>query len=279
MKKKVLFLTFMFSSVVMVNAQTTEVKNKKDVVVTPEANDWAIGFNAAPFLSYAGNIFNGNTNNNLNTAFVDANQAIYGKYFLSNSTAIRGSLRIMSYSGSNNILTDTNTVTSNPSYVTDVMKSTGANFVLSGGYEMRRGKNRLQGYYGGELMFQFGGTTPNVAYTYGASLDSTNIAMGGAVNNRVLSAKAGSTLGFGLRGFIGAEFFFLPKMSIAAEYGWGFMYSMTSAGETVTENYGYETMSATTQTTYNVTTATGKSSSFLLDTDNLGGSLRLMYHF
>jgi hypothetical protein len=279
MKKKVLLLTLIFSSVVMVNAQTTDVTNKNGVVVTPESGDWGIGFNAAPFLSYVGNMFNGNTNNSLSTAFVDANQAIYGKYFLSNSTAIRGSLRIMSYSAKNEILTDTNTINSTPDYVTDIMKSSGAGFVLSGGYEMRRGKNRLQGYYGGELMFQFGGTTPNVAYEYGAALDSTNIAMGGAVNGRVLSSKAGSTVGVGLRAFIGAEFFFLPKMSLAAEYGWGFMYNTTSAGETVTEYYGYENANATTQTTYEVTTVTGKSSGFLLDTDNLGGSLRLMYHF
>ena len=279
MKKRMLLFTLMFSSAMMLNAQTTEMKNKKDIIITPEAHDWAIGFNAAPFLSYAGNIFNANTNNSVSTAFVDGNQAIYGKYFLTNSTAIRGSLRIMSYNAKNEILTDTNTINSNPSYVTDVMKSTGAGFVLSGGYEMRRGKNRLQGYYGGELMFRFGGTTPNTSFTYGAPLDSANIAMGGAVNGRVLSSKAGSTLGFGLRAFIGAEFFFLPKMSLAAEYGFGFMYSTTSAGETVSEFYGYETPSATTKTTYKVTTATGKSSGFLLDTDNLGGSLRLMYHF
>lgn len=279
MKRKIFSIGAALAFAFTVTAQTEEVTNKNGVVVTPEAGDWAIGFDASPLLNYAGNLLNGNTSNSMNTQFIGANQAIFGKYFVDASTAYRGGLRIASLSGKQEILTDTNTVNSNPSYVTDIAKSSGAAIYLSAGIEKRRGKNRLQGYYGGEATIMFGGSTPNMSYEYGATLDSANIADGAAVNGRTLTSKAGSTFGFGVRGFIGAEYFFMPKMSISAEYGWGLMFSSTGAGETVTENYGLETSTSTAPSTYEVTTMTGKSSSFGIDTDNMGGVIRLMFHF
>jgi hypothetical protein len=279
MKRKALFVAALVGLGSVANAQTTQVTNDKGFVVTPEAGDWAIGFNANPLFNYVGNAFNGSTGNSMNTQFMNGDQAIYGKMFKDENTAYRASLRIMYGSGSSVQLQDTNTVTSSPSYVENVVKQSGAGIVLGAGIEKRRGHGKLQGYYGGEALITFGGTTPTMKYEYALTMDTTNINAGHVGTSRPLSSKAGSTFGIGVRGFIGAEYFIAPKISIAAEYGWGLSFATTSGGETVTEVYGFETATATAATTHEVTSMSGKSGSFNIDTDNLSGAIRLMFHF
>ncbi|CAG5080118.1 hypothetical protein [Parvicella tangerina] len=282
MKRKALFVAALVGLGSFANAQTTQVTNEAGTVVTPEANDWAIGFNAAPVFDYVGNMFNGSTGNSLSTQFVNTNNAIYGKMFVDENTAYRASVRLMYGSGSSVMLQDTNTVDAAPDYIENKVTQSGAGIVLGAGIEKRRGHNRLQGYYGGEALITLGGTSPNMKYEYALEMDTANLNAGLVTNGRTLSSKSGSTFGIGVRGFIGAEYFILPKISIAAEYGWGLSWSTTGAGETVTENYGFETASdavAGTASVFEVTTMTGKSSSFNIDTDNWGGAIRLMFHF
>jgi hypothetical protein len=279
MKRKALFVAALVGLGSMANAQTTQVTNENGDVVTPEANDWAVGFNASPIFNFVGNAFNGSTGNSMGSAFVDGNNAIYGKMFVDENTAYRASIRIGYGSGTSVILSDTNTAGGAPEYIEDKVTQSGAAIVLGAGMEKRRGHGRLQGYYGGEALITLGGTTPNMTYEYGLEYNTTN--NGTIPASRPLSSKAGSTFGFGVRGFIGAEYFVLPKISIAAEYGWGLGFSSTSSGEAVTEYWGIDpsTPTATTETAYTITTMTGKSSSFNIDTDNLGGAIRVMFHF
>lgn len=291
MKKNLFFVAALFAGSVAF-AQTTEIKDNNDLVVTPQAGDWAIGFNANPLINYVGNMFNGSTANTFNSAFVNqtalSNNAIYGKYFKDENTAYRASFRFRQAAGTNNVNIDTNTVNSAPTYIENSYKQSGGAFVLGFGIEKRRGHNRLQGYYGGEALITIGGTAASVENTYGVALDSANIAnnvvvvpgqVESAQNGRVLTSKGGSTFGFGIRGFIGAEYFFAPKISIAAEYGYGVSIARTGERETVTETFGLDGANATTPSVYQTTTVAGKSSSFNLDTDNLGGAIRLMFHF
>lgn len=283
MKKNLFLVAALFAGSVAF-AQTTEVKDDNGFVVTPQAGDWGLGFNASPLVNYVGNMFNGNTNNTLNAGYVSPNQAIYGKYFKDENTAYRASVRLMTGSGTQVMLIDTSSVSGVPATVENSVKQSGAGVVISVGLEKRKGHNKLQGYYGAEAAITFG--KPNaVKYTYGATLDSLNLAQGGpsgaVVNGRTLSSKGGSTFGFGVRGFIGAEYFFAPKISIAAEYGWGLNIAKTSGTETVTEHFDANNTDAsnTTKALYTKTVLTGKSSSFGIDTDNLGGAIRLMFHF
>ncbi len=280
MKKNLFLVAALFAGTVAF-AQTTEVKDADGMVVTPQAGDWGLGFNASPMINYVGNMFNGNTNNTLNAGYVAPNQAIYGKYFKDENTAYRASVRLMTGSGTQIVQTDTSSISGVPAYVEDKIKQSGAGVVLSVGLEKRRGHNRLQGYYGAEAAITFGGVNPKMKYTYGAELNSVNIANGGAVNGRTLSSKGGATFGFGVRGFIGAEYFFAPKISIAAEYGWGVSLAKTAGTEVVKEYFDANGTDAsiTTNALYQQTTTTGKSSSFNIDTDNLGGAIRLMFHF
>jgi hypothetical protein len=282
MKRKLLIICAIVGGGSFASAQTTMVKNDKGQVVTPEAGDWALGADASPILNYLGNMFNGTTGNSLDNAFTNTNNAIFGKYFVDENTAYRGSLRISTVSNSVSVLSDTNTlVDTNPEYISDITKTNGFSFYLSGGIEKRRGHGRLQGFYGGELGFGFGAAAPNTSNEFEVALSATNP---GPIGGRILSTKAGSSFTVGLRGFVGVEYFVLPKLSFGAEFGWGLLFRSTAQNETVTESWNGTQIIETTSST------TGKSSSFFLNTDKgagtntplavmPAGSFRIMYHF
>jgi len=280
MKRKTLFIAALVGLGSFANAQTTQMTNDEGLIVTPEAGDWAIGFNASPLFNYVGNMFNGADSNSLNTQFINNNQAIYGKYFTDENTAYRASLRIMKGSLKQNKLY----AGTNGDSLTNTVKYSGGDFKLGFGIEKRKGHNKLQGYYGAEINFSVGGTTSKRTYEYAATFDTTSYNAGTLVSfgdpstpvtDRVNSQTFGTTVGFGLRGFIGAEYFFAPKISIAAEYGWGVSYSSTGAGTREATRF----TDIATNTSEDYTIVTGKSSLFNIDTDNIGGAIRLMFHF
>lgn len=280
MKRKALFVAALVGLGSFANAQTTQVTNEAGTVVTPEAGDWALGFDATPVFNYVGNMFNGSTGNSISTNFANMNQAIYGKMFIDENTAYRASVRLMYASGSQDMLQDTASTVMTPSYVTNSVKQSGAGVVLGAGIEKRRGHGRLQGYYGGEAMITLGGTTPNMKYTYELEMDSANVDDGYVASSRTISSKAGSTFGIGVRGFIGAEYFFLPKISLGAEFGWGLGWSTTGGGETVTEYFdSNNNPTSMAREHYEVTTQTGKSGGVNIDTDNWNANIKLMFHF
>lgn len=284
MKRKALFIAALVGLGTIANAQTTQVTKEDGTVVTPEAGDWAIGFNASPIFNYVGNAFNGSTSNSLNSAFMSGNNAIYGKYFKDENTAYRGQIRIGSLSNTMNYTYGGTTADS----LTNTVKYSGAAIVLGAGMEKRRGHNRLQGYYGAEVLISFGGTNASEKYSYGTKFDTASLNAGLIPYNvaadstyapmdysatRVNSKKYGSTFGVGVRAFIGAEYFFLPKISVAAEYGWGVSFSSTSGSVTEYSQFDSKLKEET------ITTEGGKSSKLAIDTDNLGGAIRLMFHF
>ena len=63
MKKKVLFVASLFLATA--TFAQDGLTSKKGEAYLPEAGDWALGFDANPFLNYAGNMFNGSLNNTL----------------------------------------------------------------------------------------------------------------------------------------------------------------------------------------------------------------------
>ncbi|HLG02818.1 MAG TPA: hypothetical protein VI731_04435, partial [Bacteroidia bacterium] len=151
---------------------------------------------------------------------------------------------------------------------------------------MRRGKTRLQGYYGGNLVFWMNGKKD--VFTYGNEMSTTyptppttdfqSIA-GLPYSNtspRTTEHKYGSELGFGLRGFIGAEYFILPKISLGGEFGWGLGFSKSGASSTTTTAVNAGVLETTT-------TEGGTASSFKIDVDNnpmgIGSSGAILIHF
>jgi hypothetical protein len=97
-------------------------------------------------------------------------------------------------------------------------------------------------------------------------------------NGRLLSQSGGGTFGLGIRGFIGAEYFVLPKLSIGCEVGWGLAFLSTGA---TTETWASTDGSAIAPIDHEGT----KSSSFGIDTEsNTGvfgsaGTIRMTFHF
>jgi hypothetical protein len=268
MKKSILFVAACALSASTAFAQLT-AKNGTEIL--PEAGDYAIGVDATSFLSYFGNMANGNTGNSpFGWNYTNSGNMITGKMFASETMAYRGMIRLGfgSNSWTNPLVDDASTST--PVGMTEDEMKTSWNYIgLGGGMEWRRGKGRLQGYWGGMLMISMSGGKST--YSYGNAFSTTNTAptttidfSTGATSNmasRVTDMKNGSTMMFGLRGFAGAEFFVLPKVSVGGEFGWGLGFSKTGAGEVTTESWnGTGTTSTTSET--------GTSSSFGIDTDN-----------
>ena len=269
-----------------------DLVSKKGETYLPESGDWAIGIDAAPFLNYAGNLIGGNDGNTAPTwNFLTTNQTITGKYFAAADMAYRGSLRLgFSSNGGNAMVVQDGaavpTYPALPTMVEDSYKSSSANIGLAGGLEWRKGSGRLQGFYGGELGFMI--ASSSTSYTYGNAMTNTGAGTTDFGSNittdtygngaRVTEMKNGSMFGLGLRGFIGAEYFVLPKIAVGGEFGWGLVFVSNGASSTSIES--------TDGTSVGTQTLEGsKTSGFSLDTDNVNSvfgpaaNLRMTFHF
>jgi hypothetical protein len=233
------------------------MKSKNGHTILPESGDWAIGIDASPFFRYAGNMFNNNSSNQAPTwnGYTDNPFILLGKYFADDNTAYRAIFAVTRDSDyrTNKVLkampqpTPNQFFTDSLNWATDSRRAVGGGrFVVGGGLEKRRGHGRLQGFYGGEALFSFEGRSARY-YEYGNALtqntdvfnpdvdpnDGTyttnwgdNIRNGNLQDQvmssgRLLESKTGTTFGFGVRAFIGAEYFIFPKISLGGEFGWG----------------------------------------------------------
>jgi hypothetical protein len=250
--KKILMIC---ASIALVGTMNAQLTSKKGENYLPQAGDYSIGTDATSALGYFGNLFNGGSNSGMGFNYTNGFNAITGKMFVTDNMAYRGMVRLGFGSTSNSVMNGTNE---------DVTKNSYNGIALGGGVEYRRGTTRLQGYYGAMGMIALGGS--KMTYTPGAS--------GNPAAGTVLESKAGSTFGLGIRGFVGVEYFVLPKISIGGEFGWGLAFNSTGASSTTTAdgNGG------------KVVTEGGKSSSFGIDTDNAAfgvapASVLINFHF
>ncbi len=322
MKKSIALVALAFG---VTNAFAQDLTSKKGEPILPEAGDWGIAVDATPFLNYAGNFFGKTANNTAPTwDFLTSVQTITGRYFKDAKNVYRGSVRIGFGSNSvremaaNRMLT-ANSATANgfPTAVTQVentWKRSNTDIGLAAGIEMRKGKTRLQGYYGGEAGIY--ASMQKDKYTYGNTLavnltptgpaQNTNVdvtaadQVGGSGNvvsavgifqgagvgdqARMTERKFGTVFSFGVRGFIGAEYFVLPKMSLGGEFGWGVGLSSTGKSKTTYEATG-NNGGSTTDAIGTTEIEGSKNGGFSLDTDNNNsiwgptGSLRLNFYF
>ncbi|MHB8260702.1 MAG: hypothetical protein ACYDCN_07040 [Bacteroidia bacterium] len=305
MKKSVIALAMAFG---VSSAFAQDLTSKKGEPILPEAGDWAISTDATPFLNYMGNFF-GKTNNNVAPTFnfLADHNVIVGKYFVDEKTAYRGGLNIGFNSQSSSNLVNQDHVSpkpgNDPAMVTDKQTTSNMGIGITAGIEKRKGKTRLQGYYGAELCLYIGSSTTKNKYgnamsdstgqatsttAFTPAGSTTNTASSGLVSSRTTEVKGGTNFQFGVRGFIGVEYFVLPKISLGGEFGWGIGISTWGAGVTTTETSYIKPGApvATPYSTYNsVTTAPGKSSAFVIGTDNKNsifgpvGSIRMNFYF
>jgi hypothetical protein len=309
MKKSVLALAMAFG---VTSAFAQELTSKKGEPILPEAGDWAISVDANPFLNYMGTFFGKQNSSGAPTFNFLGNQSvIMGKYFKDEKTAYRVGLNIgfNTQTTKNNVDQDNQPAHVDAPAVVVTDKATYSTFGLglTAGIEKRKGKTRLQGYYGAEagIFVQTQGQTntygnsmgtgtsagtassPNSTTfsSVGVTSNSTNngvpqIVTSGSVPARVTSDKLGTGFQFGVRGFAGVEYFVLPKISLGGEFGWGIGLKTTGSGSTTTQ-----TMNAAGTSAISLTTKTAGSSGFTIGTDNKNsffgptGTLRLNFYF
>lgn len=233
--------------------------NRKGHEILPKKGDIALGFNAIPMLDLVFNSLRyvsimGNSApvaNNVaapTNQFVQAsNNQIVGKYFLDAKTAIRARVGINTLSGSMtnrvqdaevmyqaSLGTNEDVQAASLIRVEDKLKYNKSNITISAGYEMRRGYRRLQGFYGAEVGFGITHAKQNVTYgnafsdvynvEYTTNFNTFAVGVQSPTSGRTvrnLDTKERGGFRFGLRGFIGVEYFVFSKISVAAEYGWG----------------------------------------------------------
>ena len=270
MKRILLILTF---SSFLSATFAQDLTSKKGENYLPEQDEWAIGLSATSFLNYAGNLFN-SVAVAPSAAEPMITQTFYGKMFTDDDQAYRVTLGLNMGSITDNtevpgLESDGTTTGSN---VTNTEKMSSSMIALGFGKEFRRGSTRLQGVYGAEGIVMLG--SGSTKYTYGNSIKAS--AMGGEASSRPIEEKEGGTFGLAIRGFVGAEYFIAPKISISAEYGWGIGLTSTGGGSTSTETYDF-----VEDSTDNNTSSGPSDSSFSLANDMglASGTLGLILHF
>lgn len=271
MKKTLIAASLLFVAA-MSNAQdmgTDEApKNKKGNDILPKKGDIAIGFNTVPMLDVVLGTLNRATpfagSSNMVQYTSNSNNQIVAKYFIADKTAIRVRFGLNTLAGSMTnrvqdakVMYDATLGTQDDINkaslvrVEDKMTFSKNNWLISAGIEKRRGYRRLQGFYGAE--FGIGNTGSKQSVTYGNAFSDqyqvqfTNNfnSFGVSVQNPTANGRVVRPLetnnrgGFrmGVRGFIGVEYFIFSKISVAAEYGWG--YALTTRRAAVVKQEVY----------------------------------------
>ncbi|MDR3367317.1 MAG: hypothetical protein LBO71_10190 [Prevotellaceae bacterium] len=236
MKKIILSLSLCLSVGIAVAQEqpANNSNNNSNNSYLPKSGDYALGVDAAPFLRYVGGLFS-NAGATAPT-FGLHNQGIYGKYFLEDNRAIRAKLLLNIHNTSNKqSVQNDEAVKTTPGATTIDAKKTGTTDVqLAVGYEFRRGRGRVQGFWGGELALGLGKTS--TTYEYGnpmtaANPNPTTATSFSGSSPRILKNKGGLNFSGGLRGFVGVEYFMASCVSLGGELSLGLDASILGQSE------------------------------------------------
>lgn len=304
---KRIFIFFILMTVFHYTSFAQEILSKKGERYLPEQGEWAIGIDAVPVVNFLGNIFRENSSA-ISWNYTNPNLLITGKYFKTANIAYRTGVRV----GFNNVIynkeVDNRSINNWPE---ETMVSNKSNIIRSNlgltlGVEYRKGKTRLQGYYGAETGVYFSNSATKYKYGNKLTLDDNsnsvdvshddilpgitpnvlNIKDGMGIYQlaRVLKYNSGYGISLGLRAFVGAEYFVLPKLSIGGEFGWGVGLSVISRSKTEYELKGYR--SGTDQRSVETINVKGTGiTGFGFDSDVLNslfgyvGRMNITFHF
>ena len=263
----------------------------------PEAGDISISFNVAPLLRYAGNIFNGSTNNTLNNlggqpvatnfddwrADINPDVSIMGKYMLTDNFALRANIGLMFRNNYNNgYVQDDKAVSINPfdeSKLIDRSRESRNGASLTLGAEYRIGRRRVQGVFGAGILGGIQNT--KVKYEYANQITSINQNPSSHFNAttdygyRILTNDNGRDFIMGLVCSAGVEWFVAPKIALGAEVNLTGYYLFGSQRYQISEGYNHVTQQVETRTDI----VSPGNNVFYLGTDNVGGSLYISFYF
>lgn len=291
----------------MMLASTTYVDAKKpEKNYLPEAGDVTIGVNAVPFLNYLGNMFGKMNDNKINPKKIggvpavpgldNPTMSIFGKYFLTDQTALRLNVGI----GINSItqsgyVTDDAAAVNDPlsvAEVEDTYKYRNSGMSIAVGYEWRRGSKRLQGFWGGQAIlaysnskhfFGYGNTITEINQDPSQYDDFNNWDFSVTQptlenignNSRLLMQSDGRSWTYGLGGFVGVEYYIAPKISIGCEMSLNLLWTTGGKKYQKSERFNPDFNRVEENTRW-----TGKSDSgFRFGTENIGTSLFVAFSF
>lgn len=279
----------------------------------PKAGDYAIGIDMQPVYSFFGNMANGTAAvaNGLNTFGGEEalnytnNVTIMGKYMLDNTTALRVNFGIrkdvnhdFQYSR------DDYQYFINPlseAKVEDGAKFNGAYYSIAVGMEFRRGKERIQGYYGADLVF--GKSKEKFDFTYGNAVTEANqspsrnfnvagtpysVAIGANPPTAVVAAADPTyfttsyitesfrkAVEIGVAGRVGVEYFVVPKLSFGGEVSLLISETFDRGSYVITEGYNFINGKVENHTEM----VSPKAHRLHIGTEDLGGKLFMMFYF
>ena len=300
-------IKILLASACMMLASTTYVDAKKpEKNYLPEAGDVTIGVNAVPFLNYLGNMFGKMNDNKINPKKIggvpavpgldNPTMSIFGKYFLTDQTALRLNVGI----GINSItqsgyVTDDAAAVNDPlsvAEVEDTYKYRNSGMSIAVGYEWRRGSKRLQGFWGGQAILAY--SNSKHFFGYGNAITEVNQDptqyddnnnwtfpttqptldnIGG--NSRLLMQSDGRSWTYGVGGFVGVEYYIAPKISIGCEMSLNLLWTTGSKKYQKSERFNPDFNEVQENIRW-----TGKSDSgFRFGTENIGTSLFVAFSF
>ncbi len=123
------------------------------------------------------------------------------------------------------------------SVISNETTTSGFDLTAGLGKEWRRGKTRLQGFYGADVFVRLNSTT--VTVNNSTEVTSVDTAPTPNTTNLFNAAtetitKSGFGFGLGAQGFLGAEYFLFPKIAIGAQYTYGVNLFFNGKGKTDT---------------------------------------------
>ena len=196
--------------------------------VLPQAGDWGVSFDAIPVLEFVGNTFSNAGNNSIYAGFPSVG-AVTARKFIDANTAYRGMFRFDLGSNTAKFNSSDDNSADPLATVEDKYSFKNTDILLGVGLEKRKGNSRVQGIYGAMATLNIVGSKRKYEYGNAFSASNTtptsrefgfgNVQGGGAA--RTLSQKVSNGFGIGVAGFIGAEYFIAPKLSLGAEFMWG----------------------------------------------------------
>ena len=300
-------IKILLASACMLLASTTYVDAKKpEKNYLPEAGDVTIGVNAVPFLNYLGNMFGKRENNNINPAefggvpavpgLDNPTMSIFGKYFLTDQTALRLNVGIgINSQTQSQYVQDDAAIAENPlsvDQVEDTYKYRNSGMSVAIGYEWRRGGKRLQGFWGGQAILAY--SNSKHFFGYGNAITEINqdpsqyddfnnwdfsvtppTLENIGNNSRLLMQSDGRSWTYGLGGFVGVEYYIAPKISIGCEMSLNLLWTTGGKKYQKSERFNPDFNRVEENTRW-----TGKSDSgFRFGTENIGTSLFVAFSF
>jgi len=308
MKKYILFASACLLSLNLFAQQDKPEKN-----YLPEEGDVTIGINAIPFLKYLGNCFSDAGNNTINATDVggvpsigfpvapglqNPTISIFGKYFLTDQTALRLNVGIgIGSKTQRGYAPDDAALVADPlsvAQVEDSYKYRSTGFSLAAGYEWRRGGKRLQGFWGGQAVVAYSNSkhffnysnaiteinqTPSQTSTVwdnpvsGQTVPTLNPNIGN--NSRLLQQNDGRSWTYGVGGFVGVEYYIAPKIAIGCEMSLNLLWTTEGKSLQKSERFNPDF----NRVEENVRWSEPGGSAFHFGTENIGTSLYVAFSF